>query len=227
MIVHALLDADSNVNVPSGLCIVPQCLGEIIKYRQTAYISPLVHAVQNGNLEMTKALSNAGADINFCAGHFHTREISKMVVEVGDLIRCESDSSKDRFLRLITSKALQTAAFHENLGLVQFRLEAGAFVDTYECGHTALQIAVKRNNTHLTRLLLAFGANVHAPARWPFGRTAIQAASETENVTLLQLLLATTTGVPCSTSINVLPSPIGGRTAIQAADQQDHIEMVQ
>ena len=89
-----------------------------------------------------------------------------------------SNSSRGRYYRLITSTALQTAVFQENLELVQFLLEAGAIVDTYGYGHTALQVAVKHNNTHLTRLLLAYGANVHAPAHWPSARTALQAASE-------------------------------------------------
>ena len=226
MMVHALLDGDRNVNVPSRQYLETPCFGDRAEYCQTGHISPLVHAVSNGNLEMIMVLLNAGADINFCAGQ-HLQGSCKVVAKMDDPNNWESDSLKGRFLRRVTSTALQTAVFQENLGLVQFLLEAGAYVDTYECGHTALQIAVKRNNTHLTRLLLAFGANIHAPARWLFGRTAMQAASETGNVTLLQLLLAKTTGVLCSTSINAPPSRIGGRTAIQAAAGNGHIEMVQ
>lgn len=240
MMVHALLGSDSDVNVPessrlsfkpnSFRCWVdPYYLGqwaELCCICCTAYISPLMHAASNGNIEMTKALLNAGADINFCAGHEYNQMLSKMVQQVGDFDERKPDRTRRRFLRLIRSTALQTAADQENVKLVQFLLEAGALVDKYECGDTALQIAVKRNNTHLTRLLLAYGANVHAPAHWPFGRTALQAASENGNIALFQLLLATTTGPQWWTSISAPPSPIGGRTAIQAAAGNGHIEMV-
>lgn len=208
MMVHTLLNGDSNVNVPSGPFMEPHSIDyNIAEYCRTAYISPLVHAALNGNLEMIKILLNAGADIDF--GPVYTK----------------SNISMGRYQESVTSTALHAAAYQDNFELVQFLLGAGASVDTYQRGDTALQAAVKNNNIPLTELLLAYGANIYAPADWRFGRTALQAASENGNKALLQLLLAATTDV-WSTSINEPPSPIHGRTAIQAAAGNGHIEMV-
>ena len=227
VIVHALIGGASDVNGPSTVFNEPQILDKRFKCSQTAYISPLVHAVRNGNVEMIKALLTAGADVNFRADHGSRRALRQVIVELGESNEGESHRFKERFLRHITNTALQTAACQENLEVVQLLLEAGALVDTYEYGDTALQTAVKRNNAHLTQLLLAHGANIHAPTHWPFGRTALQAASENGNVALLQLLLSTIANISWPMSINAPPSPIGGRTAIQAAAGNGHVEMVQ
>ena len=58
MMVHTLLNGDSNVNVPSRLFMEPMYLSYRVKYWGTACISPLVHAASNGNLEMIKVLLN-------------------------------------------------------------------------------------------------------------------------------------------------------------------------
>lgn len=54
----------------------------------------------------------------------------------------------------------------------------------------------------------------------------MQAAAERGNQAILRVLLEATTDISCFLSINEGPSSIGGRTALQGAAENGHVEMV-
>ena len=190
---------------------------------QDECMSPLVYAVRNGNFKMIEALLDAGADINFVPGLECKQNTWSLAIEYAQ--KTEQNETR-RYLRQITNTALQTAAYHGNLELVQFLLAAGASADTYHYGDTALQIAAKRNNVPLVRILLAHGASVYASANWPFGRTALQAASENGNLSMIDLLLGTIPRASWIDILNMPPCEIGGRNAFQAAAERGHLSTV-
>ncbi|RDW66551.1 hypothetical protein BP6252_10186 [Coleophoma cylindrospora] len=128
--------------------------------------------------------------------------------------------------------ALQTAAFRDNIELVQLLLAAGADVNApaaQEEGRTALQAAAEGGYFELVQLLLAAvqlllaaGADVNAPAAQGEGRTALQAAAKGGHFEVVQILLAT------SADVNALPPEFRfGKTALQAAAARGHFQMVQ
>ena len=224
-LVWILLDKGFNVDAPSGMSVTCEHIES--RYRDTcdAFISPLVHAVRNGNLVLVKALLERGADINLCPSHQH-----KQFFLVYTKHRHEELEFGERRREMIDQTmhtALETAVYQENLEVVEFLLNAGARTDQHQCGNSALAIAAQRNNVTLTRLLLNHGAKLNAPTSWPFGRTAVQAASENGNRILLELLLSSITDVPTGfASIEASPSPYGGRTALQAAAEQGHVNVI-
>ena len=65
----------------------------------------------------------------------------------------------DKFDR---SRPLHLAAKRQNLGVIEFLLDSGAFIDAQDaCGLTPLAIAILEDNIECCRLLLARGAQAH------------------------------------------------------------------
>lgn len=216
-IVRTLLAAGCNVDAPSGSLYAPHYDTHMFPHHTQAHISPLVHATRNGNIPMVQALLKAGAYADLCPKHQRKQflwELAGVSPDLGETVR------------LVTNTALQTAVYEENLELVDILLSANASVDGQQCGDTPLQIAAQVNNIALARLLIAHGAKIDGFTDWPFGRTAVQAASGTGNIYLLQLLLSSVSNFMGFQSINAPPSQVGGRTALQAAAEQGHSELV-
>ena len=186
---------------------------------RTARISPLVHAVLNGNLAMINAFLRAGADINF--------------VPDCDSVLQGTWVTKDYYAEWKFSgwrkhyTALQVAVSVNNMELVRFLLEAGASPNTLDNGDTALQIAAKCNNLQMIDLLFYYGANLLAPAYFLSGRTALQAAAENDNMELVELILVKTSLDLWQGTIDAPPALWGGRTAVQAAAENGYTSMVQ
>jgi ankyrin repeat protein len=85
---------------------------------------------------------------------------------------------------------------------------------------TALQVAVANNRSDLVHLLVAFGADVNAPAIDMDGLTALQVAADAGELQLVQFLLSAGADVNASRSIL-------GMMALPAAARADSLEIVQ
>ena len=224
-VVRILMDKGFNLDAPSGMSIPCETPKSCRQQRSRALISPLVHAVRNGNIELVKTLLGRGADINLCPGHQYKRFFFDLLEDRGE----ETDVVELRreFIIQTMRTALETAVYQENLELVKYLLNAGARADQHQCGNSALAIAAERGNVTLTKLLLVHGAELHGPTSCPFGRTAVQAASMNGNMILLEMLLSSITDVLTGlATINAPPSPHSGRTALQAAAEQGHIRVM-
>jgi ankyrin repeat protein len=114
------------------------------------------------NTQLVRVLIKAGAAINACTAHYTGRT------------------------------ALQTAAYHGNIGSVIELLSAGADINApgrHRDGFTALQVAAKWQHTEVVQSLLDAGADVNAPGSPIGGYTALQAACDRENIKLAQILV--------------------------------------
>jgi ankyrin repeat protein len=107
--------------------------------------------------------------------------------------------------------SLQVAASRSNLKMVQFLLEAGAYVEsnTSPVEATALQHAATAGSMSIFTLLIEKGANVFAPAMGDYGRTALEGAAEHGRLDIVQLLLN-------------LGAEVAGSRAIQFAREEGH-----
>ena len=217
-IVHMLLANRCHVDAPLGSSIEPNYDTHIFPPNDdtdNAYISPLVHATRNGNVLMVKALLDAGANPD-------PRLSKRRQSFLKDFASLSPDSRAA--VCDFTDTALQTAVFMKNCELMEVLISAGASVDGHECGDSPLQIAVKVDDITLAMSLIAYGANISAPADWPFGKTAVQAASANGNIDLLELLLNGVSNIWRLQTIDAPPTRIGGRTALQAAAEKGQVE---
>ncbi|KAG7001900.1 hypothetical protein G7Y79_00030g064330 [Physcia stellaris] len=217
-IVHMLLANGCHVDAPLGSSIEPNYDTHMFPPNDdtdNAYISPLVHATRNGNVLMVKALLDARANPD-------PRLSKRRQSFLKDFASLSPDSRTA--VCNFTDTALQTAVFMKNYELMEVLMSAGASVDGHECGDSPLQIAAKVDDITLAISLIAYGANIDAPADWPFGKTAVQAASANGNIDLLELLLNGVSNIWRLQTIDAPPSRIGGRTALQAAAEKGQVE---
>ena len=134
-----LLEAGANINPPYGT-------------------SPLLLAVEKGDIAMVKLLLINGAHVN---------KISERIYK-----RTQRAWSY--------STPLAVAAALGDLEIVEMLINAGAileFVNINACGaRTAIQAAAEKGNTQMMRYLIDRGANIHAPAAPTAGITVLQGA---------------------------------------------------
>ena len=188
-------------------------------YTRTGRISPLVHAVLNGNLTMINAFLRAGADINFVPNYSSMPKATRVTK------RDYAERKRHGWRKNYT--ALQVAVSANNIELVRFLLEAGASPNTLDNGDTALQIVAKSNHLQMIDLLFNYGANLLAPAYFLSGRTGLQAAAENDNMELVEFILVKTSLDLWQGTIDAPPALWGGRTAVQAAAENGSTSMVQ
>lgn len=214
-IVHVLLANGCHVDFPLDSSIEPGWDSQVFPYHVDAHTSPLVHATRNGNVLMVNALLEAWANPE--PGLSKRRQLF-----FRELATVTWDSKKAFFH--VTDTALQTAVRIKSFELMKILLDAGASVNSPQCGDSPLQIAVEVDEIDLVISLIAHGAVINAPTDWPFGRTAVQAASANGNIDLLKFLLSS---LPDDWRLQVIdapPSRVGGRTAVQAAAENGHVE---
>ena len=216
--VHMLLANRCHVDAPLGSSNEPNYDTHMFPPNDdtdNVYISPLVHATQNGNVLMVKALLDARANPDPRLSKRRQRFLKEFASITQDSRTAVCD---------LTDTALQTAVFMKNFELMGVLLSAGASVDGRKCGDSPLQIAAKVDDITLAISLIAYGANIGAPADWPFGKMAVQAASANGNIDLLELLLTGVSNIWRLQIIDAPPSRIGGRTALQAAAEKGQVE---
>ncbi|KAL8978676.1 MAG: hypothetical protein Q9205_005799 [Flavoplaca limonia] len=219
-----LVHEKADVNAPSHLYM--DFLGNhflLFMKNRRPWTRPTTSAALNGNLAMIKVLLKAGADFNCCVSQKDMPYLFNVFPEKSHHERREVWEN----FRQITNTPLQAAVQQENIEIVQFLLEAGASVDMVQNGNSLLQIAARCNNLELIELLLSHKAQICTLAVWPFQRTPVQAAAEKGNQAILRVLLEAMPDILGFLSINQSPSPIGGRTALQGAAANGHVEMVE
>ncbi|KAH6614053.1 ankyrin repeat-containing domain protein [Boeremia exigua] len=178
-------------------------LGGSFPSNYRCYGPALVAAVSRGNLDQTRDLLDAGADIDAHAEVFNWADQSE-----GHL------------------NPLQAAVANSNHELAHVLLDAGADARIVACfpyytgksGSDAcygslLAVAIRNNLSHtgIVSRLIRRGAPVNVPASGNFGRTSLQAAVERGDVELVKELLQ------CGAEVNAAPSERAGATALQLA----------
>ncbi|KAL8727753.1 MAG: hypothetical protein Q9181_005598 [Wetmoreana brouardii] len=227
-ILQLLVFENADVNAPSQFSMRTFRWNPLVASQNQdfyrSWTSPMLSAVLNGNLAIIKILLAHGADINSCArhdnieylfNHSHYKSCWSLWAEDWDIIIQTTDTPLQAALRL------------GYIELVRFLLAAGASVHMAQNGDSVLQIATQNASIELIELLLSFGAPINTPARPLFGRTPVQAAAEKGNQAVLKALLEATSDLLGFLSINEGPSLVGGRTALQSAAVNGHVEMVE
>lgn len=131
-------------------------------YIDDYYRTPLQLAAKCGNIEHTRQLLDAQANINEPAAGDHGQT------------------------------ALQVAVDQENFDLTMFLLERGADINApgaRSSGNTALQLAVSRGNLKMVTLLLDHGADANGPPSVYGGKTAIEESARRGLTDMVALLL--------------------------------------
>ncbi|CAI7598931.1 unnamed protein product [Penicillium glandicola] len=116
--------------------------------------------------------------------------------------------------------ALFCASRGENIPLVEDLLRAGANAKVRVYDQTALQGAAERGHLEVVERLLAWKAEVDAPAAVVNGRTALQAAAGEGHLKVVERLLS------AGADINAPAADYKGRTALQGAAGGGHLEVV-
>ncbi|OAL38974.1 hypothetical protein AYO20_01725 [Fonsecaea nubica] len=126
---------------------------------------------------------------------------------------------------------LQKACAMGNLETVEYLLSAGADPNALpypnfdemdeEVTGTALQLAIMKEQPHLIKTLLRYGADVNTPHPGYCGRTALQAVSAAGDLQLVELLL------DHGADVNAPASDWAGMTALQGAAIEGSIRVVQ
>lgn len=143
--------------------------------------SPLHFAVENGNLEITEVLLNAGAKIDYknsdkrtplmMLDEDATPELVNLLLRHGATIDY-TDKKKNT--------ALILAAAYANKDVVQTLINAGANINAVnKQGETALMNAAENGETEIVQLLLGAGADANARNR--DGKTALGLAKTDED----------------------------------------------
>ncbi len=122
--------------------------------------SALLYALHQGDLELSRALVEAGANVN----------------------------QRNAYGATTLGEAAQAPA--DVVPLLKLLLEHGADPDLPNLeGETALMIAARAGNLEAAELLLSHGANIHAKEQWG-GQTAIMWAAAQSQPAMLKLLIA-------------------------------------
>ncbi|MEJ1930626.1 ankyrin repeat domain-containing protein [Nostoc sp. NIES-2111] len=152
--------------------------------------TPLINAIQEGNLEAVKALIGAGAEINPQTWN----ELVPLVaaVEKGNvemiqtLIAAGADVNRLDFT--IDASPLGTAIQQERTDLVKLLLDAGASPEGGDVSNTGLALAIEQNNLEIFQMLLDAGADVNRGMEDDY--RAIMLASNRGRLEMVKMLVA-------------------------------------
>ena len=140
-------------------------------------------AYYNGNLDLAKALLDAGAAVNAKDGKNKTPldyALSKKRTELAELLRSKGGKTTKE---LAAAENIFTAAEVGDLEAIKKHLEGGADVNAAnKKGYTALHMAVRRGQKDAAALLLEKGANVNAQRK---GKTPLDFAGKNEEIAAL------------------------------------------
>lgn len=208
-------------------------------------------AAENGHLRIVQALITANAHVNAPSASHRGRTAIQAAAEYGhlDIIRLLLAARAD--VNAPPSShggrtALQAASAGGYLDIVEELLAAKADATASPAinnGRTALQAAAEGGSIEIVRAILQAGAKIDELPALENGRTALQAAAEQGHMMIVTELLTilgydlTRVGhsngrlrkANITTALPVIDAPASsrnGRTALQAAAQGGHIEIV-
>ena len=140
-------------------------------------------AYYNGNLDLAKALLDAGAAVNAKDGKNKTPldyALSKKRTELAELLRSKGGKTTKE---LAAAENIFAAAEVGDLEAIKKHLEGGADVNAAnKQDYTALHMAVRRGQKDAAALLLEKGANVNAERK---GKTPLDFAGKNEEIAAL------------------------------------------
>ena len=206
-IAKRVLAAGADVNAPTTE-----------SYKQTS----LQEAAGAGHLKIVEILLAAEADVNAPATGYHEQTALKAATAAGHseiveiLIAAGADINAPA-TQYYDQTALQKAAGAGHSEIVMRLLAAGADVNSFVTrfySQTALQEASGAGYSEIVERLLAAEADVNAPATELYMPTALEVETEAGHSKMKRSLAAGTGAKP------------GGRTALQAAAEAGHLEIV-
>ena len=140
-------------------------------------------AYYKGNLDLAKALLDAGAAVNAKDGKNKTPldyALSKKRTELTELLRSKGGKTTKE---LAAAENIFAAAEVGDLEAIKKHLKGGADVNAFnKQGYTALHLAVRRGQKDAAALLLEKGTNVNAERK---GKTTLDFAGKNEEIAAL------------------------------------------
>jgi ankyrin repeat protein len=206
-LVQVLLSNGAKANAPAAS-----------QYLYTA----LERAAYTGNLEIIDLLLTWGASDILSACEFALEQAHWLAAQAllsgAGLDDTDNEASQIMLLRA----GVQSGDYHFVQGLLESMLDVGArhapaIQDTRWM--TVLPEAAMKGRIDLVELLMAFGADVNAPAAGKCGKTALRSAAQTGNIELVRFLLNAGADVDSQSSE-------GGMTALAAAASEQSPEIV-
>lgn len=171
-----------------------------VHHRHTA----LERAAKLGNLEIIDLLLTSGAsDILSAIGCALKQGQAPAAEALSSFGAGLDDADNKAYRRMSLRAAVRSGDYHSVQGLLKSKVDADAPVvqgDTKWA--TALQEAVRKGRIDLVELLMAFGADVNAPAAGELGETALQSAARAGNIELVRFLLDAGANVNAKSSGN-------------------------
>lgn len=142
--------------------------------------SPLVHAVNDGDLNRVRALVSAGANVNASHDHGYTvfmsavgsgrrPEVLRFLVESGADPHAVSEYGTNAFLAAIDVNGAEANAPESVSDTFGYLKQLGVDIEHMsKAGSTPLALAIDRGTGIEVQALCELGANPNTPARFPF-----------------------------------------------------------
>lgn len=144
--------------------------------RARAGMSPLIHAIVNGDERITELLLAKNADVEV-EGKFGTALLEATLVESENIVKLLLDKGANTEAKSRKNgTALNMAAKVGYAGIVRLLLEKQVNIESIDNdGKTSLLLAAEHHNSEIITLLLERGANL--AARDKYGLNALQLAN--------------------------------------------------
>ncbi|MGL5029329.1 MAG: ankyrin repeat domain-containing protein [Wolbachia pipientis] len=166
---------------------------EMIEEVQIALDEKLLTAVQNGNLNKVKDLTNQNANVNtrdkyswtplHWAAYKGHLEVAEFLVKKGADINAASEN-------LYGSRPIHIAIENNNKNIIEFLLSKEVGVnDTDKQGYTPLHYAAWRGRLEVAKFLIEKGADINAADTSTTGKKPIHVAAENNSESVIEFLL--------------------------------------
>ncbi|WP_353283954.1 ankyrin repeat domain-containing protein [Wolbachia endosymbiont (group A) of Lypha dubia] len=166
---------------------------EMIEKVQIALDEKLLTAVQNGNLNKVKDLTNQNANVNtrdkyswtplHWAAYKGHLEVAEFLVKKGADVNAASEN-------LYGSRPIHIAIENNNKNIIEFLLSKEVGVnDTDKQGYTPLHYAAWRDRLEVAKFLIEKGADINAADTSTAGKKPMHVAAENNSESVIEFLL--------------------------------------